>query len=191
MLKLYGSTTSPYVRRLRIWMARIEHQFVDLQIFTPEDREILTKLNPTMKIPMLEDDGQVIFDSRVIFRYLSEKWQHSPLSWQAENRLTLIDAANDSLVQMFLLTRTDIDTKQDKLYFNLQRERVTGVLEHLNEQLDQGQFDDWHYESICLFCLLDWIQFRNLYDFSTLPALLQFHQEQLTRLEVIATDPRE
>lgn len=190
MFRLYGSTTSPYVRRLRIWMADREYQFVDMQIFSGKDRQLLTKLNPTLKIPMLQDADQVIFDSRVIFRYLTEKWQYPAISWAQENRLTLIDSANDSLVQMFILSRSEIDTTADKLYFNLQRERVQGVMSHLNDLVDQGHFDDWHYESICLFCLIDWVEFRNLHDLSAMPALLQFHQEHLSRIEVVATDPR-
>ena len=50
MLTLYGSTTSPYVRRLRIWLANTEHQFVNLQIFEEQDRQTLAAKNPTMKI---------------------------------------------------------------------------------------------------------------------------------------------
>jgi len=55
MLKLYGSTTSPYVRRLRIWLANTQHEFVNVQIFEPADRSDMILKNPTMKIPMLED----------------------------------------------------------------------------------------------------------------------------------------
>ena len=46
MLTLYGSTTSPYVRRLRIWLANTEHEFVNLQIFEEQDRQILLQKIP-------------------------------------------------------------------------------------------------------------------------------------------------
>ena len=102
MLKLYGSTTSPFVRRLRIWLANTEHEFVNMQIFDGPDREILAARNPAMKIPMLEDGDAIIFDSRIIYRYLTDKFAFPEPSWEQENHLTVIDAVNDSLVQILL-----------------------------------------------------------------------------------------
>ncbi|GAA0859672.1 hypothetical protein GCM10009114_34020 [Aliiglaciecola litoralis] len=190
MIKLYGSTTSPYVRRIRMWLANTEHEFINLQIFAGKDRVILAERNPTLKIPMIEDDETVIFDSRVIFRYLSDKYQFPSLSWEQENQLTLIDAATDSLVQMLLLGRSDIDTSEDKMYFKLQRERVNSTLSHLNELVTQGHFSDWNYPSICLYSLVDWIEFRTLHDLQQMPDLLAFHNANHQRIEVTATDPR-
>lgn len=191
MLKLYGSTTSPYVRRLRIWLANTDHEFVNLQIFAEADRELLAKRNPTMKIPMIEDEEEIIFDSRVIFRYLSDKFAYPSLSWEQENHLTLIDAANDSLVQMFLLQRSEFDTSEDKMYFKLQRERVDATLQQLNELVDKGYFSEWNYPSICLFCLVDWIEFRHLHDLSEMPALTAFVADNKERIEITATNPRD
>ena len=194
MLKLYGSTTSPFVRRLRIWLANTEHSFINLQIFEEQDRQLLASKNPTMKIPMLEDesdgDMQVIFDSRVIFRYLSDKFSDPVLSWDQENQLTLIDSANDSLVQMFILSNSDIQADEDKLFFKLQKQRVNAVLVHLNEMVADKQFSSWNYPSICLYCLIDWIEFRNLHNMQGLTDLLAFHDDNAQRIEVTATDPR-
>jgi glutathione S-transferase len=190
MLKIYGSTTSPYVRRLRIWLANTEHEFVNLQIFGEEDRDILAQKNPTLKIPMLEDSENTIFDSRVIFRYMSTKLNYPAISWQQENHLTLIDAANDSLVQMFLLAKSDIKADEQKLFFKLQKERVNAVLKELNSLAEQQHFSNWNYPAISLFCLIDWIEFRELHNLHGLTALLDFHQENIQRIEVTATDPR-
>lgn len=191
MLKLYGSTTSPFVRRLRIWLSHVEHEFVNMEIFAGKDREILAQRNPTLKIPMIEDDGEVIFDSRVIFRYLTEKFEYPSLTWQQENHLTLIDAANDSLVQLLLLDRSEIDTDADKMYFSLQRERVESTLQHLNNLAEEGYFQDWNYPTICLFCLIDWIEFRTLHDLVGYEALLTMHRNNADRIEATATDPRD
>lgn len=191
MLKLYGSTTSPFVRRLRMWLANVDHEFISLEIFTGKDRELLAKRNPTLKIPMLEDGSEIIFDSRVIYRYLTQKLRFPAPSWEQENQLTLIDAATDSLVQMLLLSRSDIDTNTDQMYFKLQRERVDATLAHLNRMAQDGHFSDWHYPSICLFSLIDWIEFRTLHDLRHVPNLLDFHQDNLLRIEVTATDPRQ
>ena len=83
-MKLYGSTTSPYVRRIRIVLFSTEHEFLNLQIFSGEDRALLASRNPTLKVPCLEDDGEMIFDSRVIYNYLAEKLDHDGLSWEEE-----------------------------------------------------------------------------------------------------------
>ena len=194
MLKLYGSTTSPYVRRLRIWLANTEHEFVNLQIFVEQDRHVLATKNPTMKIPMLEDGtdetAQIIFDSRIIYRYLTDKFDDPLLSWEQENQLTMIDSANDSLVQMFILSNSDIQADEDKLFFKLQKERVNAVLVQLNVMVASHQFVSWNYPAVCLYCLVDWIEFRNLHNMQGLTDLLAFHDDNVQRIEVTATDPR-
>lgn len=194
MYKLYGSTTSPYVRRLRIWLANIEHEFVNMNIYEQAGREILITKNPAMKVPALEyiDQGKsaFIYDSRVIYRYLCQQHDFPALSWPQENQLTLIDAVNDSLVQMFQLSQSDVVADTDKLFFKLQKERVNNVLAELDEQVQEGLFDSWHYPAICLFSLIDWIEFRSLHNLKGLSALLNFHQENTQRIEVTATDPR-
>ena len=194
MLKLYGSITSPYVRRLRIWLANTEHEFINLQIFAEQDRQLLAVKNPTMKIPMLEDvtddSVRVIYDSRIIYRYLTDKFDDPLLNWDQENQLTLIDSANDSLVQMLVLSNSDIQPDEDKLFFKLQKERVNAVLVQLNEMVASQQFINWNYPAVCLYCLIDWIEFRNLHNMQGLTDLLAFHDDNLQRIEVTATDPR-
>ena len=189
-MKLIGSTTSPYVRRLLMWMKDFQYDFEKVDIFNSADRAKLVEKNPTLKIPMLEDGDTIVLDSGVIFRYLTQKTSLPSLTWEQENLLTLIDSANDSLVQIFLLSRSDIDTSADKLYFRLQRERFDVIFGELNKAAEQGKFDEWNYASLSLFCLLDWVEFRARYDFSKLPALVAFHAENATREEAKARDPR-
>lgn len=191
-MQLFGSTTSPYVRRLRIWCQEydVKHEFINLDIFSEQDRNTLTTLNPTRKIPMLKDGEQVIFDSNVIFRYLAEKVGLISLTWSQENLLTLCNSANDSLVELLICQRSGFDTSDDKLFFNLQRERVTAVLEELNKQVIAGEFNKFGYPEISLYCLLDWIIFRDLADLSKLDALKAFHQLHQNRQSATSTDPR-
>ncbi len=192
-MKLIGSSTSPFVRRLRLYFAQLnvtDFDFVNLDIFSSQDRQLLTDNNPAQKVPALVDDEQCIYDSRVIFRYLSQKYQQVPLSWSQENLLTLIDAANDSLVSLLLLNRSEIDTSEDKLFFNLQHERVEQVISVLSQAAADGDFDQWHYPAICLYCLLDWARFRQLYDFSQQKPLTDFYQQAMNNAGVSETDPR-
>ncbi|MGB3724574.1 MAG: glutathione S-transferase family protein [Glaciecola sp.] len=173
-MQLFGSTTSPYVRRLRIFMQEIEHDFVLVDIFNSRDRASIAADNPTLKIPMLKHEQQVILDSGVIYRYLTQKFGLTSLTWEQENLLTSIDSVNESLVQLLILSRSEIDVSADKLYFRIQRERIDVVLSHLEKQAEQGAFEQWDYVSISLFCLIDWVLFRNLHDvsgFTTLNAL--------------------
>lgn len=70
-MKLIGSATSPYVRKVRVVLAekRLDYQFV-LENVWAQDTSIGTA-NPLGKIPCLVmEGGEAIFDSRVIVEYL-------------------------------------------------------------------------------------------------------------------------
>ncbi|MDN3652076.1 glutathione S-transferase family protein [Thalassotalea ponticola] len=188
-MKLYGSTASPFVRRIRIYAYSIDLEFIALDIFSDGDRQTLIQHNPCLKVPFLLDDQQSILDSRVIFRYLQEKFSLTALSWQQENLLTLIDAANDSFVSLLLLQRSGVDVDNDIMFCKLQHQRIEQVLSYLSNLVEQGDFSDWHYPSICLYCLLDWVVFRQLLDLDAYPTLKRFLNEHCNREEVLATAP--
>ncbi len=189
-MRLLGSTTSPFVRRIRLYLANKEFEFVNLDIFGDEDRKQLTENNPAQKIPALIDDDLCIYDSRVIYRYLTQKYQEKPLSWQQENLLTLIDAISDSLVSLLILQRSAVDTSQDSLFFNLQHERAEQVFKSLNDEVAKGHFTRWEYPSICLYCLLDWAEFRGLANWQVYPHLVSFFNQFNRKPAVQSTDPR-
>lgn len=190
MLKLYGSIPSPYVRRIRILLQHHPHEFVVTNVYDDHTRAELMRLNPTMKIPMLLDNDFPVFDSGVIFRYLREKFSWDSLDWEQENWVTLINAANDSLVQLFMLQRSGIITEHDALFVKLQNERLAIAFNALNQAVVDDKFTQWNYPSICLYCLLDWAIFRELYDFSKVTDLLEFHKSHQSKSDVVATDPR-
>jgi glutathione S-transferase len=70
-MKLIGSLTSPYVRKVRVVMAekRIECEF---EVQSPwAEANTVSEANPLGKVPVLVlDDGTALFDSRVIVEYL-------------------------------------------------------------------------------------------------------------------------
>lgn len=189
-MKLIGSTTSPFVRRLRLFLHGVDYEFEQVDIFNPKDRAILVKENPTLKIPMLKDGDQLILDSGLIYRYLLTKLDVPALTWDHQNALVSIDSVNDALVNMFIIERSGIDNSEDKMYFNIQRERAVTVFTYLDELAAKGNFDEWNYLSICLYCLLDWSEFRQRYDFSHHSHLMAFYEKNKTRESVIETDPR-
>lgn len=189
-MKLYGSTTSPYVRRLRVWLENVPHEFMHIDIFSEQGRATLKSINPALKVPMLVDDWQAVFDSRVIYNYLNHKLGKEVTTADDENAITLINAANDSYVELLLLSRSGIDVQQDALFFNLQRERIQSTLQVLEEQVKLGAFEYWHFPAICLYCLVDWVLFRQMNDFAEFPELQAFHQRHQGRKILQATDPR-
>ncbi|MDN6319569.1 MAG: glutathione S-transferase N-terminal domain-containing protein [Marinobacter sp.] len=190
-MKLIGSTTSPYVRRIRILLDEERYEFVNLDIYG-EDRDEIRRSNPTLKIPVLESDGQEIYDSRIIARYISSAQGRDPLTWDQQNQLTLIDGANDSAVTLLLSKRSglDVDTP-GVLFFDLQRERIMTTLRTLTAQVEDGQFEEWNYPAICLYCLVDWLDFRTLVDFSGIESLLAFRDSRKGTPWVAETDPRQ
>ncbi len=189
-MKLYGSTTSPYVRRVRLFLADQSFQFINIDIFSAAGRQQLIAKNPTLKVPFIVDDEQYIYDSRVIYRYLCEKNSTISLSWQQENLLTLIDAANDSFISLLLSQRSGLDTDQDLLFFNLQNERVAITLTQLDLAVSEGHFEQWSYLAISLYCLLDWVVFRQLYRLDKFEHLTKFIHDSKNQPHVKLTDPR-
>lgn len=70
-MKLYGSLTSPYVRKVRIVLKEkeIPCEFVVADTGAPDSP--VPALNPLGKVPVLQrDDGPALFDSPVIVEYL-------------------------------------------------------------------------------------------------------------------------
>ncbi len=190
-MKLFGSGPSPFVRRIRMLLVDQPYEFVTLNIFEQKDRAVLVAHNPARKVPMLQDGEQIIFDSGVIYRYLAAKLQLTPLSWQQENQLTLINAANDSLVELLLCQRSGFDIKEDKLFFKLQHERIEAILQHFNHAVQAGEFQQWDYLAMSLYSLLDWMIFREMADLTPYPALQQYLQTFANHPAVQSTDPRQ
>ncbi len=190
-MKLIGSSTSPYVRRIRLLLTQANepYTFADLNIYG-EDRDELRRENPALKIPVLHDDGRVLYDSRIISRYLGEKFGFAALDWDQENLLTLVDACTDSLVALLLSIRSGIEPDRELMFFRLQYERIERTLRALENLVSDGRFAGWDYPAICLYTLLDWGRFRELLETGTYPVLDKWLQAQAERPGVAATDPR-
>ncbi len=189
-LTLFGSQTSPYVRRIRLAMSGQDYRFQLVNILHDQDREMLSQYNPTNKIPMLLDDELPIFDSGVIYRYLAAKLGWQALNWYQENQLTVINAVNDSLVILYQASRSGLDIGDDRLLFNLQKERIAASMFVLEQQCAAREFASWNYPAQALFSLIDWVLFRELLDMEDYPALLAFHLLNSQQPAIAETDPR-
>jgi glutathione S-transferase len=191
-MQLLGSVTSPYARRIKIWALenQCDLEFVDLDIFSADDHATMTSNNPASKIPVLIDGELTLADSSAILRYLLEKTAQPALTWSQDHLLTTINACNDSLVAILQCQRSGFDTQSDKLFFNLQNERIAHTLSYLNDHLDDDEFKGCECLNISLYCLLDWICFRELTDFSQHPRLVAFHETFSQRQAAKQTNPR-
>lgn len=82
MMKLYDFPQSPYCQKVRLVLAEkdlsYEKIFIDLTKNAQKTPDFL-RLNPYGKVPVLIDDGEVIYDSTVINEYLEDEYPHPPL----------------------------------------------------------------------------------------------------------------
>jgi glutathione S-transferase len=70
-MKLIGSLTSPYVRKVRIVMAekKLDYAFIEENVWGADTT--IQQYNPLGKVPcLIMEDGGAMFDSRVIVDYL-------------------------------------------------------------------------------------------------------------------------
>ncbi len=110
-MKLYGSLTSPFVRKVRIVLAekRLPHEFV---VTEPGRVQAIAHLNPLGRVPVLQpDDGEVLFDSPVIVEYLDALAPpalipaNGPARWQVLRWHALAQGVLEATVARLLETR--------------------------------------------------------------------------------------
>lgn len=185
-LKLVGSLTSPYVRKLRLFIFdKPECEFRAINYFIPDDAQYLKSISPINKIPVLilqDRQGQekVLYESRVIYNLLSHKFKTKTFSIEEENILSAIDSCLEAGVNLFLLRKSGIDIdNKDLWYAARQKERFQDIYKFLTPWASTlHPQKDWNYLSMSLYSLLDWANFRevakDVADFQNWPELLAF-----------------
>ncbi|ACY14383.1 glutathione S-transferase [Haliangium ochraceum] len=122
-MKLYYSPTSPYVRKVLITAMelgldeRIEQLPTQVTPTSPSDA--LNRANPLGKVPALEtDDGDTLYDSRVICEYLDSLHQgvkllpdSGPTRWDALRQ----QALGDGILVAAVLVRYEILLRPEEL----------------------------------------------------------------------------
>ena len=170
-MKLYGTTTSPFVRRVRVVAAEIGEPIELIDTAPDAGQAQLRAASPIWKVPVADlGGGRVLFDSRVIIDWLTTTRGWGPLSpphdrWRDANLMNAIDGALDSAIQVFYLRRDNapVDTIATATK-NLQR--AGAILDWLATQLTSGGTTFGHglgLAEISLVCALDWMDFRQSY----------------------------
>jgi glutathione S-transferase len=109
-MKLIGSLTSPYVRKVRVVMAekKLDYQFM-LEDVWAEDT--ILKSNPLGKVPCLVlEGGEAVFDSRVIVEYADTRSPVSRLIPEAGRERTEVrtwEALSDGVLDAAILARLE------------------------------------------------------------------------------------
>ena len=82
MIKLYDFKSSPNCQRVKIVLAEknLPYEIVPIDLRKQEQKTPdYLKLNPYGKVPVLTDDGTVLYESCIINEYLDEKYPNPPL----------------------------------------------------------------------------------------------------------------
>ncbi|MBY0412789.1 MAG: glutathione S-transferase family protein [Bdellovibrionales bacterium] len=171
-MTLIGSYTSPFVRKIRLLLFQDKTlKFEPVNYFEDEGREYLKKINPFNQLPMLLDGDQPIYESRVMFNYISKKYNLRPLTIDEENILSAIDTTLSSAVNLFSLRKGGIDIDAGDHYFiERQKERLPSLLGLLAPwAAKQDPKTDWNYLTMSLYSLLFWLGMREMYDINLFP----------------------
>jgi len=110
-MKLIGSLASPFVRKARIVLAekKIDYQLVLENVWAPETA--IHDFNPLGKVPCLVmEDGEAVFDSRVICEYvdtLSPVGKLIPASGRERVEVRCWEALADGMLDAAVLIRLE------------------------------------------------------------------------------------
>jgi glutathione S-transferase len=146
-MKLYGSLTSPFVRKVRIVLIEKGLRY-DMAVEGPADAAgNVVRLNPLRAIPVLErDDGDVYFDSPVICEYLdalNDTPRLYPASgeprWQALRWHALGQGMMEATVARFVELRKPAE-KQDAAFVGKHEGRIAAAMAFADERVPASGF---------------------------------------------------
>jgi len=167
-MKLYGTTTSPFVRRVRVVAAELGLAYDLVDTAAAAGQAALRALSPVWKVPVVEVDGRTLLDSRVIIDWLTTtrgwgKLRQPRDQWHDANLLNAIDAALESAVQVFYLRREGFDPMTIP-FGQRQLDRIAAIFDWLPGELPAHDPNrGLGLAELSLACTLDWMDFRETY----------------------------
>jgi glutathione S-transferase len=168
-MKLVGSKTSPYVRKVRILLAERALPFDFIEESAWNAATTVPRYNPLNKVPALVmDDGRAIFDSAVITEYLDAISGHQfiPGEAAARARVRCQEALGDGIADAgitFFLERKREPARQDEGSMRRQRDKVDAGIDAIARELGGGQYlggDRPNIGDVACACALFWVEFR-------------------------------
>ena len=168
-MKLVGSKTSPYVRKVRVILAEraLPFEFIEESAWTAQTT--VPRYNPLNKVPALVmDDGESIYDSRVICEYLDTLSGGGLLPADPAQRArvrrdeALGDGIADAGIAAFLERKREA-ARQDPAWIARQLDKVNAGLAALERALGGKDYlggKQPNMSDIACACALFWTEFR-------------------------------
>ena len=201
-MKLYHSPTSPYVRKVMVTL-HLTGQLGDVELTpgsgTPiEANPDTLTANPLGKVPcLITGEGQALFDSRVICRYLDDRaggklYPAAPKLWETLTLEATADGILDAAVLMVYEARSRPEDKRDANWLDGQWGKIARAVDMIESRWMaylQGPFDMAH---AAVACALGYLDFRHgTRDWrSGHPELTAWYDAILDRDSVRATVPK-
>ena len=170
-MKLLGTKSSPYVRKVRVVMAekKIDAQYELVDVFAPDTP--LLQSNPLGKVPcLIMDDGGAVFDSRVIVEYLDNLTpvhRLIPPNGRARIEVRTWEALADGLLDAAVLVRVEqpqrSEGQRSPSAIARQMAKIESALSAISAGLDDKPWcADGRYSlaDIAVGCALGYLDFR-------------------------------
>ena len=172
-MKLIGSISSPYVRKVRVVMAekKLDYDFVPEDVWAAQTT--ISEANPLGKVPcLIMEGGEALFDSRVIVEYLdtlSPVGKLIPPVGRERAEVKTWEALADGLLDASIAARLEATwvgrTKAQRSpeWIDRQMGKVTASLKSMSKGLGDKPFCSGIYLSladIAVGCALGYLDFR-------------------------------
>ncbi|RZA34890.1 MAG: glutathione S-transferase [Lysobacteraceae bacterium] len=170
-MKLIGSLTSPYVRKVRVVLAdkKLDFSFEQENVWAPETT--IQQVNPLGKVPcLIMEDGSTLFDSRVIAEYLdtiSPVCKLLPPNGRDRAEVKVWEALADGVVEAAILAfverRDRAPELQSAKWIERQMGKVEAGLREMSARLgDSAYCMGIHYTlaDVAVGCALGWLSLR-------------------------------
>ncbi len=172
-MKLIGSSTSPYVRKVRIVMAekKLDYQLVLEDVWAADTT--MADANPLGKVPCLVmEGGEAVFDSRVIVEYLdtlSPVGKLIPASGRERAEVKTWEALADGVLDALVLARLEASWpgraqgERSQAWIDRQMKKVHDCLRAMSTGLADKPFcSGVHFSlsDVAVGCALGYLDFR-------------------------------
>lgn len=203
-MKLIGSTSSPYVRKVRIVMAekKLDYQFVEEDVWAADSN--IMQSNPLGKVPCLVmEGGEALFDSRVIVEYLdtlSPVGKLIPAVGRERAEVKTWEALSDGVLDALVLARLESNwsgrtkAQRSQAWIDRQMAKTQASLKAMSQGVGDKPFCAGIYLSladIAVGCALGYLDFRfPEIDWRTpYPNLAKLQEKLMQRPSFIETRP--
>jgi glutathione S-transferase len=172
-MKLIGSITSPYVRKVRVVMheKKLDYQFVLEDVWAAGTT--ITDSNPLGKVPCLVmEGGEAVFDSRVIVEYLdtlSPVGKLIPSQGRERAEVKTWEALADGLMDAALLARLEetwagrTEAQRSAAWVERQMGKINAALKTMSVGLGDKSFcSGTHFSlsDVAVGCALSYLDLR-------------------------------